>query len=213
MNLKISSNEIKPQFMDQLTTMNNETPKYYDIFLSYHWNYHNEAINLHRVLTNQGIKVWLDLVEIKFGDLIESRIEQAVRSSYAFVCCYNNDYIKSKNCELELRSALAANCKIFVLCLDSSFSNNNCSKKRFANKNVDNFYENILNRPCYLEKININDSSENLFIDHILQNIIDNNNFQEFYKNKKINIETTAIKISQFLDSNTKKVKKKNFKF
>ena len=129
----------------------------YDVFLSYHWTFHNEIINLHRILTNQGYKVWLDLVEIRFGDHLEERVENAIKLSGTFVCFLSEDYINSKNCELELRFAFEKKKKMYVIFLESTNEMSFNLNKFLASLNEKDIFNNI-----YMPKFIINNSMGDL---------------------------------------------------
>ena len=104
----------------------------FDLFLSYDWQYHNEIINIHRILSKKGFRVWLDLVEIKFGDHIEERIQNAIRNSNAFICFISDDYIRSKNCEMEFYYACNENKKIYMILMEPLYKlNTNHMEKSF----------------------------------------------------------------------------------
>jgi len=161
----------------------------YDIFLSYHWCYHNEIINLHRILTKQGFKVWLDLVEVTFGEYVHGRVSDAIRSSTVFVGFFCDDYGKCKNCELELRYALMEDKQIFIICLDA------VAKETFENTpkhmNINLFTPEIIVNS--IKPTNTSTSPNSFkFAQHMLHKT-------------KINVDSTALAISKFLDSYAKK--------
>lgn len=88
--------------------------KKYDIFLSYHLKNQIEVIKLHCGLVKY-FRVWLDIVELKFGDNLNDEIETAIKNSSIFVCCLNNDYLTTDNCKYELIKAKNENKTIYVL--------------------------------------------------------------------------------------------------
>lgn len=108
----------------------------FDVFLSYHWKYHNEIINLHRILTHQGYKVWLDLVEIRFGDHLEERVQNAIRNSASFICFLSEDYIRTKNCELEFYCACNESKKVYIILMEPLYKLN----LNLAHHNEKSFY-------------------------------------------------------------------------
>ena len=156
----------------------------YDIFLSYHWCYHNEIINLHRILTKQGFSVWLDLVEIEFGEYVHGRVRDAIKNATVFVGFYCDDYGKCKNCELELRYALMENKQVFIICLDSD------AKETLQNTakhmNIHLFTPDVIVNSFKPTNTSTTPNSFK-FAQHMLQKI-------------KINVDTTALAITKFLD-------------
>lgn len=179
--------------------MNNDL-NLYDVFLSYHWTFHNEIINLHRILTNQGYKVWLDLVEIRFGDHLEERVENAIKLSGTFVCFLSEDYINSKNCELELRFAFEKKKKMYVIFLESTNEMSFNLNKFLASLNEKDIFNNI-----YMPKFIINNSNTKSNTPSNLNNDDGADHFRydgNFKVKNKINIEFTASEVSKFLDSN-----------
>ena len=166
----------------------------YDIFLSYHWCYHNEVINLHRILTKQGYRVWLDLVEIKFGEYVQGRVEEGVSKSEIFIGFYCDNYGQCQNCELELKYALMENKTIIILCLDpfkpkQTWTNAKSMKIHMISPDV------IVNN---FKPTNTTSNASNFkFAQHMVQKT-------------KINIEATATILSKFVDSF---IQKKQVKF
>ena len=176
-----------------LTLLQNEQSNIvatFDIFLSYHWCYHTEIINLHRILTKQGFKVWLDLVEIKIGDHLEERVKNAIRLSTVFIGFYCDSYVQCKNCELELSYAIMEQKNIFILSLNSTGKH---EEKLNAAKHGN----------LHVHKPEAIVSS---FKPTNTTNSPSSYKFSQYVSTKtKINIDITASDISKFLESHIKR--------
>ena len=85
------------------------------IMISYCWDNKKLVRQVHKAITEMGVKVWIDENEMH-GSIIE-RMAEAVSGSQAIVMCYSQGYFKSFNCRSE--AEYARKCKkpiIPVLC-------------------------------------------------------------------------------------------------
>ena len=117
---------------------NNDNIRAYDIFLSYHWKDQVEVIKLHRELVKY-YHVWLDLVEIRVGDDLNERIDNAIQNSKLFICCMNNDYLNAHNCRYELVKAQSEKKDIYILPFEKLFINESLMSEYKIK--FDNIYE------------------------------------------------------------------------
>ena len=86
--------------------------EYFDLFISYkrdNGGDHGQelAVKLHKKLTEDGFKVWLDNEEIGYSSNFERRIEEAIVHSKKFICILGPKWVESPNCRYEVKSAIA----------------------------------------------------------------------------------------------------------
>ena len=79
--------------------------KKFDIFLSYN-SFSKETVELlHQKLTEKlGARIWIDLEQVKNGDLHE-QLTDGILNSYIFLCCITKNYCESANCVKEISYA------------------------------------------------------------------------------------------------------------
>ena len=77
-------------------------PEKPDIFLSYCWGNKVAAIRLKKFLDSQGLRVWMDEVQIKPGEQLFNQIDDGVSNCQVFLACLSPDYSRSINCRREL---------------------------------------------------------------------------------------------------------------
>lgn len=79
----------------------------YDIFISYHSKDREWVRRLVDALLAQGLRVWYDEMEIKFGDTLPNRMEEGLRQSAYVVFIITPETVRSNWMALELGAALA----------------------------------------------------------------------------------------------------------
>jgi len=121
-----------------------------DIFISYHWENLIDAIKLHNSLVAMGYRVWLDLVELRFGDIMRSKMEDAIRNSALFICIFGESYAASSNCEREITLAIRERKTIYTMLLHKNVIKSSLyvnaaknSQKVFEVSSIDNFFEEL----------------------------------------------------------------------
>lgn len=83
-----------------------EPTKNWDAFFSYNWGIkrsnQKKVIEIRNYITSElQIKTWIDMVEMKSGDLSKN-VFNGIKGSKLFICFITSDYSDSKNCMNEL---------------------------------------------------------------------------------------------------------------
>src|SRR5690348_9194850 len=74
------------------------------VMISYSWKQQPFARRLSKLLSNNGIPVWIDEERMQ-GDIFNAMI-QAVDQAFTVIICASSDYEKSENCKLEGQRAI-----------------------------------------------------------------------------------------------------------
>eukprot|EP01043_Picozoa_sp_COSAG02_P005076 COSAG02_NODE_135_length_34565_cov_80.368856_30_plen_1468_part_00 len=82
-----------------------ESPNTKHVMLSYNWDHQAQVKRVHDLLTELGIKCWMDIAGgMSVGDIYDAMAE-GVSNAYAVVCFMSQKYQDSENCRLELKFA------------------------------------------------------------------------------------------------------------
>jgi hypothetical protein len=104
---------------DANNNQNNQPP---DVFISYCWANSHDAVKkgtkatktslgwldprtLDKFFKDNGINSWLDIEEANPSSSLFGEITSGINSASVFISCLSDEYIKSRNCELEFRFA------------------------------------------------------------------------------------------------------------
>ena len=82
-----------------------EGSKSADVFLSYQWDHQEKVIAVRDWLEKMGFRCWMDINQMRGGDMLYSAIEEGVREAKVVVAFLTCAYCKSRNCQKELTFA------------------------------------------------------------------------------------------------------------
>ena len=85
--------------VDSISKIEEESPRNFDIFISYSHNDSVFAHELYRLLTSfYKFKVWIDKNEIKVGENFARKIQKGIKSSKCLISLITRNYLKSESC-------------------------------------------------------------------------------------------------------------------
>jgi hypothetical protein len=87
----------------------------YDVFISYSAKDRPWASEFADALKNEGVRAWYDQVDLKPGDKLMDKIEEALRGSRAVVFLLTPEKLSSPWASFEIGAALGANKKIIPI--------------------------------------------------------------------------------------------------
>ena len=85
------------------------------VFISYGHRDRQWAREFANELSNQGIHVWIDERDIKWGEPLEDKLEEALRSSESMVFIIDLESLTSSNSNFELGVALGAGKRLIAV--------------------------------------------------------------------------------------------------
>jgi hypothetical protein len=80
--------------------------EYYSCFISYAWKDKDFAARLHDDLKDVGVRSWLDIKELKTGDIWQEQIEKAIQAHDKMVLVLSRASVQSSWVQLEARNGL-----------------------------------------------------------------------------------------------------------
>ena len=91
-----------------------------DVFMSYCWAQKDVVRPLAALLQKAGIKVWLDVQQMKSGESLFEEIDKGLRNTALMLSCISQEYSRSVNCRREVVLATELKKPILPLIVDQS---------------------------------------------------------------------------------------------
>jgi hypothetical protein len=76
-----------------------------NVFLSYAHEWADDATYISQVFKSRGLNIWIDTGELRTGDKLGKRVQEAIRSADYFVALLSPEYFASSWCIRELEAA------------------------------------------------------------------------------------------------------------
>jgi hypothetical protein len=90
-------------------------PRNFDVFISYSTKDKNWALKFANELEANGVHAWIDQTEIKLGDRVNEKLEEALRESKVIAVLVTPDYLANPSSAFELGAAVGGNKKIIPI--------------------------------------------------------------------------------------------------
>ncbi|XP_025077779.1 LOW QUALITY PROTEIN: uncharacterized protein LOC112554280 [Pomacea canaliculata] len=91
-----------------------------DVFLSYQWGHQNEVRLLRQHLEMAGYSCWMDVGQMGGGDKLFEKIDSGIRGAKVVICCVNEKYSKSPNCNREVNLTVSLGKPIIPLLMEQT---------------------------------------------------------------------------------------------
>ncbi|XP_025077777.1 uncharacterized protein LOC112554278 isoform X2 [Pomacea canaliculata] len=91
-----------------------------DVFISYQWGHQNEVRLLRQHLEMAGYSCWMDVGQMGGGDKLFEKIDSGIRGAKVVICCVNEKYSKSPNCNREVNLTVSLGKPIIPLLMEQT---------------------------------------------------------------------------------------------
>jgi hypothetical protein len=114
-----------------------------NVFLSYAHEWSDDATYISQVLRSRGLNVWIDTGELRTGDKLGNKVQEAIQSADYFVALLSPEYYASPWCIRELEAAADEGIEVLPIKVSEG--------DLALPPHVRNLYEGRLGEPIFLD--------------------------------------------------------------